>query len=268
MTPLNPTPEQNSAEAEAPRLSIIIPAYNEAERIGPTMEAIATYIHQQPYVSEVLLVDDGSSDDTSEQACLTWHGPERMRILRQEPNQGKGAAIQRGMLEARGEWRLFTDADNSTPIEMVERLWPHANKGVDVCIASRAVIGSDIQTHQPFCREMMGRCFNGLVRALTVSGIHDTQCGFKMFSARAAEAIFPRLRLSDWAFDVECLMLARGLGFSIAEIPVVWINNPATRVSALRDSLKMFYDLWSLRQRYGKNGSRLRAPANHQENEH
>lgn len=240
-----------------PRLSIIVPAYNEAERIGPTLRSIEAWLRAQDFACEVLLVDDGSADETASVALSAWEGDE-FRVVTQEVNMGKGAAIRRGMLEARGDWRLFTDADNSTPIDEVEAFWPLTEQGFDVCIGSRALPDSRLEERQPFYREWMGRTFNVMVRLIAVSGLCDTQCGFKLFSRRAAEAVFPRQTLEGFAFDVECLMLARGLGLRIAEAPVRWINSPASRVSALSDSFEMFSDLVRLRRLHGKNGCRVR----------
>lgn len=250
--------DQPDSQSAAPRLSVIVPAYSEEQRIGPTLRGIEAYLREQSYASEALLIDDGSRDNTVAVARAAWSG-DGLRVVQQIPNQGKGAAIRRGMAEARGDWRLFTDADNSTPIEELDKFWPVAERGFDAIIASRALAESQLETRQPFYREMMGRCFNLFVRALAIGGLHDTQCGFKLFSRAAAEAVFPRQKLPGWAFDVECLMIARGLGFRIAEIPVRWINSPATRVSALGASLQMFRDLVRLRRMYGKDGSRFRA---------
>jgi len=245
-----------------PRLSVIVPAYNEARRIAPTLSGIEAFLVDEDFDFEVLLVDDGSSDHTVEVARAAWKG-EGLATLRQPANQGKGAAIRRGMLEARGEWRLFTDADNSTPIEELDKLWPltrarGGERAYDVCVGSRALPESALETRQPFYREWMGRTFNLLVRALVLGGIHDTQCGFKLFSRTAAEAIFPRQQLGGWAFDVECLLLARGLGFRIAEVPVRWIDSPASRLNPLSDSARMFGDLLRLRGVYGRDGAKLR----------
>ena len=223
------------------------------------MASIAKYLADRDYASEVLLVDDGSADDTAKIAREAFG--EGLRVLTQTPNQGKGAAIRRGMEEARGDWRLFSDADNSTPIDEIEKLWPWADEGYDVCVGSRAMRESRIEVRQPFYRETMGRTFNVFVRALVLGGLSDTQCGFKLFSRAAAEAVFPRQSLSGWAFDVECLMLARGSGFRIREVPIRWINSPATRLSAMSDSIAMFRDLLRLRSMYGKDGARLKPNA-------
>jgi dolichyl-phosphate beta-glucosyltransferase len=170
-------------------------------------------------------------------------------VVRHEVNRGKGAAVRTGMADTRGQYALFSDADLSTPIEEVEKFWPRFDEGYDVVIGSRALPESRIEVHQNILRETMGRFFNALVRLLVVPGIHDTQCGFKMFSRRAVDALFPRCELDGWAFDVELLALARSDGLRIAEVPVRWINSPDTRVRALSASLEMFRDLLRLRRR-------------------
>ncbi len=231
-----------------PRLSIIVPAYNEEERLKESLPKILTYLDSQNYSYEVVVVDDGSVDRTS-QVAAEIGGKHPVRVLRNEPNRGKGFSIKRGMMEARGDYRLFSDADLSTPIEELGKFWPMAADGNDVVIGSRALPGSILEVRQAFYRELMGRAFNLIVQTLLVAGIRDTQCGFKMFSARAAEKIFPLQTLSGFSFDVELLVLARKHGFKIAEVPVRWINSPASKVSAWRDSTRMFADLIRLKLR-------------------
>lgn len=231
-----------------PRLSVIVPAYNEEERLKESLPKILTYLDAQNYSYEVVVVDDGSADGTSKVAGeIGGHRP--VRVLRNEPNSGKGYSIKRGMMEARGEYRLFSDADLSTPIEELGKFWPLAGDGNDVVIGSRALPDSVLEVRQAFYRELMGRAFNLIVQTLLVGGIRDTQCGFKMFSARAAEKIFPLQTLAGFSFDVELLVLARKHGFKIAEVPVRWINSPASKVSAWRDSTRMFADLIRLKFR-------------------
>ena len=231
-----------------PRLSVIIPAYNEEERLGKSLPEIIRYLSSRDYTWEIIVVDDGSADGTSritEKLCVGHPHT----VLRNEPNRGKGYSIRRGMTEAMGEYRLFTDADLSTPIDELEKFWRHADEGAGVVIGSRALPGSDLVVRQRKYRELMGRIFNTLVQKMAVSGIHDTQCGFKLFSAEAAEAIFPLQTLDGFAFDVELLMLARKKGFRIVEVAVRWINSPASKVSAWRDSTRMFLDLLRIRLR-------------------
>ena len=230
-------------------LSVVIPTYNEEKRLGNTLERLGQYLAAQPYDSEVLIVDDGSSDRTIEIAEYA-HLAGRLRVVRHEVNRGKGAAVRTGMSAAQGRFALFSDADLSTPIAEIEKFWPRFEAGFDVVIGSRGLRDSQIEVHQNLLREMMGRTFNLLVRLFVVPGIHDTQCGFKMFSRRAVDALFPDCRLDGWAFDVELLAMAASKGLRVAEVPVRWINSPDTRVRALCASSQMFADLLRLRRRF------------------
>lgn len=237
-------------------LSVVIPVYNEERRLGKTLARIGEYLSKQPYESEILVVDDGSADRTVAVAESAGLGG-RLRVIRHEVNRGKGAAVRTGMAAGRGRFALFSDADLSTPIEEIENFWPRFDAGCDVVIGSRGLPESRIEVHQNIIRETMGRTFNRLVRLLVVPGIHDTQCGFKMFSRRAVEAVFPRCELDGWAFDVEALALAQRLGLRVAEVPVRWVNSPDTRVRAFRASTQMFFDLLRLRRRFNRDNSEL-----------
>ena len=236
------------AAPDVPHLSVVVPAYNEELRLRESLPAIIAYLSAQSYGWEILVVDDGSSDNTGVVAAELGRG-HPLRVLRNEPNAGKGASIRRGMMEARGRYRLFSDADLSTPVAELEKFWPAVADGCDVVIGSRALPESKLEVRQAAYREMMGRIFNVLVRVLLVRGIHDTQCGFKLFSEKAARDVFPKQKLRGFAFDVELLMLAQRAGMKIREVPVRWINSPASKVSALRDSTRMFLDLLALRFR-------------------
>lgn len=194
---------------------------------------------------EVVVVDDGSSDRTAEVAAAA--GPE-VRVLKNPGNRGKGYSVRNGMLHARGQWRLMSDADLSTPIEELDTLRAALKDGAQVAIASRAVSGANLEKRQSILRESSGRFFNLLVRTLHLPGIKDTQCGFKLFSAAAAEAAFRDSRLDGFAFDVEALVLARRAGFGIREVPVTWRNDEQSRVSLGR-GLAAFIDLFRLRFR-------------------
>jgi len=211
-----------------PALSVVVPAFDEAERLPRTLERIAAYLRRTGETYELLVVDDGSRDRTAERAAEAGAA-----VLRSEVNRGKGHAVRRGMLAAGGARRLMTDADLSTPIEELERLRARMDEGYDVVIGSRALPGARIEVRQPWYRESMGRLFNRFVRALAVPGVMDTQCGFKLFTARAARAVFGAARLDGFSFDVEALFLARRMGYRIAEVPVVWRNDAASRVSLL-----------------------------------
>jgi dolichyl-phosphate beta-glucosyltransferase len=249
---MNGSVEKEGATAKgggAPHLSLIIPAYNEEQRLQESLPAVLEYLERQPYTWELIVVDDGSRDRTAEVVQKLAAGRPNVRVLRNEPNRGKGYSIRRGMLEAQGAYRLFSDADFSTPISEVEKYWKVIDEGYDVVIGSRGLAESELVVRQNPLRESMGRVFNFLVQMLLIPGIRDTQCGFKMFSARAAQSVFPRQTLDGFSFDVEILYLAMQSGFRVKEVPIRWFNSPATKVSPLRDSAKMFVDLLKLRFR-------------------
>jgi dolichyl-phosphate beta-glucosyltransferase len=227
-----------------PELSVVFPAYNEAARLPRTLSRVRAWLDGQGTDYELLVVDDGSRDDTVARAQA--EGGERLVVLSNERNRGKGYSVRRGMLAARGRRRLMSDADLSTPIEELPRLWARMDEGYDVVIASRALPLSRIEVHQGAFRENMGRAFNLLVRMAVLPGLRDTQCGFKLFSAAAAEAAFSRTHLDGFAFDVEALFIARQQGFRVAELPVVWRNDAATRVGWWK-GLLAFTDLLRIR---------------------
>jgi len=195
----------------------------------------------------VLVVDDGSRDATVEIAREKARCWPQLRVIPQGVNRGKGAVVRAGMLAARGDLRLFSDADLSTPIEELEKLRPHINGRCQVAIASRALPDSLIEEHQPGRREMMGRTYNRLLRTMALPGLHDTQCGFKLFSEEAAIACFTPLRTTGFGFDAEVLLRARRQGWGIAEVPVRWRHRNDSRVSPMRDSLRMLWELATLR---------------------
>ena len=233
----------------AVELSMVIPAYDEARRLPPTLARIRAYLDAGPDTYEVLVVDDGSRDDTvaaAEQAAREWP---QLEVLRLPSNQGKGAAVRAGMLRARGALRAFSDADLSTPIEELPRLRARLGGACQVAIASRDVPGSDIEVHQPGWREFMGRSYNRILRLLVLPGIRDTQCGFKLFTAEAAEACFEPLATFRFGFDSEVLVRARRRGWEIAEVPVRWRHVEESRVGGIGDALRMLYDLVMLRFR-------------------
>jgi dolichyl-phosphate beta-glucosyltransferase len=228
-------------------LSLVIPAYNEAHRLPRTLTRVREYLDAQHEDYEVLVVDDGSRDDTvslAEQAAGLWP---QLQVMCLESNTGKGAAVRAGMLRARGEHRAFTDADLSTPIEELPRLRERLENGCHVAIGSRALSASRIEVHQPGRRELMGRTYNRLLRVLALPGVYDTQCGFKVFTAEAAETCFRPLRTMRFGFDAEVLLRARRRGWIVAEVPVRWAHMEDSRVSPLRDSLQTLLDLFRLR---------------------
>ena len=230
-----------------PFLSLVIPAYNEEARLPATLSRIAEYLREQAYGYEVIVVSDGSRDRTAAAAC-EWR-PEGfpLEVIDRKENRGKGYTVREGAARARGEYILFSDADLSTPIEEVEKFFPFLREGFEVVIGSRSMKDSEIVVHQPFHRELMGRVFNGLVRFLAVPGIADTQCGFKSFTRRAAEEIFPRCRIEGFSFDVEILCLARKLNLPVREVPVRWFNAPGSSISPLRDSILMLIDIFRVK---------------------
>jgi dolichyl-phosphate beta-glucosyltransferase len=242
----------------APSLSVVIPAYNEARRLPATLATVRAYLQRTNREHEIVVVDDGSRDATAQ---IAREAGDDVRVLRHEPNRGKGYAVRQGMLAATGARRLICDADLSTPIEDLERLEAEIDRGRDVAIGSRAVAGARIEVHQSAYREAMGRLFNRLVQALLLPGLHDTQCGFKLFTARAAVGAFSVSSLDGFSFDVEALYVARHQGLRIAEVPVTWRNDAATRVG-LGGGAAAFADLARIRLRawrgsYGAAGSAL-----------
>jgi len=228
-------------------LSIIIPAYNEEQRIDGTLKAILAYLAQQPYSVEIIVVDDGSQDATADVVALFCGDKPQVQLLRNGRNRGKGFSVRRGFSQACGEFLLFSDADLSTPIEEVEKLLAALHMPHDIAIGSRALPESRVEVHQPWYREKMGRLFNVLVQTLVMRGIRDTQCGFKCFTREAAVEISQRMTRDRFGFDVEMLYLAHVLGYRVCQVPVVWRNSPQTRVHAIRDSASMIADLLSIR---------------------
>ncbi|MEA1927595.1 MAG: dolichyl-phosphate beta-glucosyltransferase [Candidatus Auribacterota bacterium] len=242
-----------------PKLSVIIPAYNEEKRLISTLTRIDEYLREQSYSYELIVVSDGSRDGTA-RVALEWC-PEGfpLEVIDRKENRGKGYSVREGAALARGEYILFSDADLSTPIEEIEKFLPLLRGGTDIVIGSRSLRDSEVEVHQPLYRVMMGRVFNGMVQLLAVRGIIDTQCGFKCFSRSAVTKIFPRCLIEGFAFDVEILFLTRKFGLSIKEIPVRWINAEGSSVSPIRDSLAMFKEICQVRLndwkgRYGKKG--------------
>lgn len=230
-------------QPDAPYLSLIIPAYNEALRLCPSLEKILAYLHSRSFTAEVIVVDDGSSDGTGDVARQALEGQATYRVLRNEPNRGKALSVKRGLLEGRGQYLLFSDADLSTPIDEADKLLAELEAGADVAIASRQLPGSKLAVHQPWYREMGGRMFGVLNKTILLPGIPDSQCGFKAFKREAAHRILAHQKLTGWAFDAELMYIARKLGLRIAQVPVTWVNDPNSKVKMLRDGFKMVGDL-------------------------
>jgi len=213
------------------KLSVIIPAYNEEKRLPKTLRAVDAYLEKQGYGYEILVVSDGSTDNTVQVAESMKKDIENLRVIDFQPNHGKGYVVRKGMLEAKGEFRLFMDADNATTVDQVEKMWPEFEKGSQVVIGSRDVKGATIAVPQPWWRRRIGDAFNLVVQILSgLWGIWDTQCGFKGFSAKAAQEIFSRAVINRWVFDVEALVVAKKHGYTIQEIPVIWINDEKSKV--------------------------------------
>ncbi len=233
----------------APKLSVVIPAYNEAVRLPPSLERIVAYLDGAGTDYELLVVDDGSTDDTAAaaEAALAPLGA-RGRVLRNPRNLGKGASVRRGMLAARGARVLFSDADLSAPIEELAKLERALDEGAGVAIGSRALDRTLIEQRQPFTRDAMGRVFNFVVQVCAVRGIRDTQCGFKLFAGDIVGPIFARTRIDRFGFDVEVLALAQRLGIPVAEVPVRWRDSEGSRVT-LTQGARAFLD--PLRVRVG-----------------
>ncbi|HEX4965876.1 MAG TPA: dolichyl-phosphate beta-glucosyltransferase [Thermoanaerobaculia bacterium] len=229
-------------------LSVVVPAYNEEGRLAPGLRRAVEYLHRRGRPFELLVVDDGSRDRTVEVAAV--FAGEGVRVIRHERNRGKGAAVRTGVVASRGAKVLVSDADFSTPIEEVEKLEAQLGEGTPLAIGSRGVASSQVRQHQPFYREMMGRTFNLIIRTLGVRGIRDTQCGFKLAAGDVGRSLFSALTIEGFAWDVELIWLARRRGYRIAEVGVVWIDSPDSRVDPVRSSLSMLRDVVLMRLRH------------------
>lgn len=228
-----------------PFLSLIIPAHNEETRLPETLKQVIEYASQQTYSMEILVVENGSVDKTYEIAQDFAMRHPQVRVL-QNPQSGKGRAVQQGMLAAQGEYCFMCDVDLSMPIDEINQFLPPALDGVDVAIASREAQGA-VRYGEPYYRHLVGRIYNGLIRFLALPGLQDTQCGFKCFRRAVANDLFPRQTLSGWSFDVEILFIARLLGYKVVEVPIHWHYSPNSKISVVRDSFKMGADLITIR---------------------
>ena len=236
-----------------PEISIVIPAFNEALRLPATLDRVERYLATAGVPTEVLVVDDGSHDTTGavvRERAARWP---QLKLLTAARNGGKGAAVRLGMAAAAGRYRLFSDADLSVPIDDMEKLLRALRSGAGVAIASRGLPDSQVELHQPWYRETMGKIFNKLVRILVLGGVHDTQCGFKAFTAEVADRVFPELQTRGFGFDVEVLYRAQQAGYRIAEVPTRWINSPQSRVHPIRHSAAMFVELLAIPGRVRKH---------------
>jgi dolichyl-phosphate beta-glucosyltransferase len=229
-------------------LSIVVPARNEEQRLP----ALLTFFDGRAdeilaaagfVLTELIVIDDGSTDATADLVRSRAAHDERIRLVRGAGPRGKGAAVRQGMLTAQAPWALLMDADLSAPLEDVAKLGAALDAGADIAIGSRGARGSEIEVHQPVYRELAGKTFNLLVRGLTGLPFHDTQCGFKLFRVAVTRALFEEQRIDGFAFDVEILLHARRRAVSVSEVPVRWSNDPQTRVDLLRASARMSFDL-------------------------
>jgi len=232
-------------------LSIVIPAFNEGRRIESSLDQLTSFLSGRPWQWEIRVVDDGSPDDTTTkvEAFVRAHPGV---VLQREPHRGKGGAVKAGLLAARGEYRFMCDADLSMPPAELERFLPPQLTGFDLAIGSREGLGAR-RVGEPWRRHVVGRVFNRAIQSLAVPGIADTQCGFKMFTAKSVAAIFPHVTLEGWAFDVEVLCIARAKGLRIVEVPIEWHHRRESQVSVVRDSWRMFRDVLKVRARVRRN---------------
>jgi dolichyl-phosphate beta-glucosyltransferase len=253
-------------------LEVVIPAYNEQDRIGRTLARIKEYYDGQTYSWRCTVVSDGSTDKTNEIVTTFCEGNPEFRLDSYTQNRGKGYAVRLGMLRANANRVLFCDADLATPQEETEKLWRAMDEGYDVAIGSRPLKESNLEIHQPPLREFLGRMFNKAVQTLATKGIDDTQCGFKLFTKEAAQEVFGRCKLDGFSFDFEALMIARDLEYKIAEVPIRWSHQEGSKVSILRDGPRMLRDLVKLRiagkKARMKQNEESKESDTHRDNEH
>ena len=231
----------------SPQLSIVIPAYNESARIEKTLERVMVCVEQQGWDAEVLVVDDGSKDSTPEIVQNWMQRYPRLHLIKNIGNRGKGYSVRNGLLQAAGEIVMFTDADLSAPMEEAERLFTAIREGADVAIGSRWLDKQRQTIHQPLYRRFFGRCFNWVTRLIMGLPFKDTQCGFKAFKRPAAQIIFRLQRIERWGFDPEILFIAQKLGYVIREVPVTWGHDERSRMSYLKDGMKMLEEMAVIR---------------------
>lgn len=232
---------------EKPYLSVIIPAYNEEKRISATLLDIDKYLTKQSYVYEIIVVSDGSSDNTAGVVSNLKSQIQNLKLIANKKNCGKGCVVKQGMLEAEGEYRLFTDADNSTTIDHLEKFWPLIKESYDLVIGSIEIEGAKIHEEAAWYRRMLGKYSKYAIRILAgLWEIKDSQRGFKLFSAKAAEKIFPKQTIMRWGFDIEILIIAKKMGFKIKEVPVNW-SNPGESKVTLKSYIRTFQELLKIK---------------------
>ncbi|HVO57127.1 MAG TPA: dolichyl-phosphate beta-glucosyltransferase [Dongiaceae bacterium] len=250
------------SNSATPELSIIVPSYNEELRLPPSLERIAAYIDASRRPTEVLVVNDGSTDRTADVAAGFASRIANLRVLENGANRGKGYSVRHGMMEARGDVVLFTDADLSAPIEEADKLLVAVREqNYDIAIGSRAVDRSLIAVHESKFREFAGIVFNRIVRLVLRLPFVDTQCGFKAFRRERCRIVFEQQTIERFGFDPELLYLARHHGLKAVEIPVRWSHSPATKISMMRDSVQMFVDVFTIRWNALLGRYRRRKPA-------
>ena len=227
-----------------PFLSIVIPAYNEEKRLPDTLEKVIAFTDRQAYPSEVLVVENGSQDRTYAVAQAFAEHYDQVILLKEE-QRGKGLAVQRGMLTARGEYRFMCDADLSMPVDEISRFIPPTLQDYDIAIGSREAPGA-IRYNEPQYRHLGGRAVNTMIRVLALPGLQDTQCGFKCFTASVADKLFRLQTLTGWSFDIELLYIARRRGYRIVEVPIPWYFNPESKLNVVKDAIKMGTDILTI----------------------
>lgn len=234
---------------QTPFLSVIIPAFNEEQRLPNTLEQVLAHLQDQPYRSEILVIENASQDNTyqvAKQFAQDHNSAELPIQVIREPQRGKGNAVKRGIYEASGEYRFMCDADLSMPVTEINRFFPPELEDFDISIASREAPGA-VRYNEPAYRHFVGRIFNTLIRVLALPELNDTQCGFKCFKAAIAEDLFRDLDITGWSFDVEILYLAQRRGHRIVEIPIPWYYNPDSHIRVVKDSFQMAFDIFKIR---------------------
>lgn len=243
---------------EVPGYSIVVPAYNESRRISASLEKVLDYLSAKGWDAEVVVVNDGSKDDTAAVVGGFVRRDSRIRLIENPGNRGKGYSVRNGMLHARGEMLIFSDADLSAPIAEAEKLAAAIKAGADVAIGSRWMRPELMTERQPLMRQLFGRIFNLYMRILLGLGFKDTQCGLKAFTRQAALQIFPRQRIERWGFDPELLFIARRLKLAVAEVPVEWAHDDRSKINPLMDGIKMAIEVLRVRW-YSLSGKYRRA---------
>lgn len=258
--------EAVDAVSEYPQFSIVIPAFNECSRIPSTLEAVVECIRTQGWSAEVVVVNDGSTDATAAVVKLFAARAPEVRLLENPGNRGKGYSVRHGLLHSFGDVVMFTDADLSAPMEEAERLFDAIAEGADIAIGSRWLDRNRQTIRQPFYRQFFGRCFNAVTRMVMRLPFADTQCGFKAFTRAAAQTVFQLQTIDRWGFDPEILFIALKRGFKIMEVPVSWAHDERTRMSYLKDGMRMLQDIAQVRwnallRRYDRQVERIHRPS-------